>query len=129
MADEKGIKETQEMFDAVFAYVIAVMEAGKDGYDITDAVKVAANPELLAKGKIAFEGIKEVSSEMKNLSPIEGKILLSQIAEGIGKILLAAGLEPDSKARKIIKQLPRVIALAEHNYTEGQAIYQDLNAA
>lgn len=119
-----GIKETLEATDAVFAFGEEAFKLAADGIQITDAVQLAGNPVLLAKAQAAYQGKELIADELKDISPEEAKELAVHLFAGVARMMKSAGFQPNGRVAKILENAPRILALAEHNYAEGKAIYE-----
>lgn len=87
---EKGIKETKEILAAFEVIAVAVKKVMKDGkVDLADAAVLvelgAAFPVLAA----AFEGIKEIPAEVKEIRVEEALELVGQLYAIAAKIQAA----------------------------------------
>lgn len=85
--EEKGIKEMLEVMEFMKVLGVKLGVAFKDGLQPQDAL-VALDPQVWAAAQVAFEGIKEIPAEAKNLSIAEGGQLALkgfEIAEAIVK--------------------------------------------
>lgn len=94
MAEEKGIKETKEAAVAVLKIAGVVADVLKDGAQLKDFEtvyqKLTQDEAFKAAVKAGYEGIGEVSAELKDLSILEGVELVSaltpDVLEVVGKL-------------------------------------------
>lgn len=82
MAEEKGIKEITEVLDAAGALSVLIYKAQKDGGPASEigqriALALMQNPEVIAKLKLAADGISEVPAEAKDLNMVEALQLIA----------------------------------------------------
>lgn len=124
MAQITGIKETKEAIAAAFDVAEEGMKIKKSGVAsaMTDVFKMY---ETLQAG---WDGKDQIVGELKDLDQLEIQELTTLIQARTLSLLLAAGMDPNSKAAKILRNLPRTARLAQHVYEEGQAIYKDVSS-
>lgn len=82
MADEKGIKEITEVLDAAGALSVLIYKVQKEGGTASEigqriALALMQNPDVIAKLKLAADGISEVPAEAKDLNMIEALQLVA----------------------------------------------------
>jgi len=73
MANERGIKETTEVLDAMGALAVLVYKAQKNADGVQEigaeiAKQLMVSPQTIQALKDAADGIKEVPAEMKDLT-------------------------------------------------------------
>ena len=86
MSEERGIKETKELFVAIDKLTLLFIKKFKDGLDFSDGFAIA---KALVKDddfKEAVKGLQKLPAEMKDLDFAEamelGKIFLDGIPNG-----------------------------------------------
>lgn len=112
----EGVKETMEALDAVTALSVSILEAAKDGLQLSDAAKLASNPEIIAKCVAAVEGASKIKGELSDLDAIETQQLVAVLTASIGKQLAAVGVHPDNRIGKILPLVPEYAALAQKTF-------------
>lgn len=76
--NNKGVKETMEILEAVKSLAVDTIKASKDGLDIADLSVLVEN---IGKIKNAVEGAGEVSGELKDLDQAEiGQLISASVA-------------------------------------------------
>lgn len=95
MAEQYGIKETQELLVGVNELSIELVGLLKDGFQPgTDVAQFVADlqtkPDFLAKLKAAGDNVSAIPDEVKDLSLAEGVQLIMVQAQYVPKILEAA---------------------------------------
>jgi hypothetical protein len=88
----KGIKETKEVIDASIAVSLVVIKHAKDGFQIgKDSMAIVSellsNDEVKSAISLAVSGIKEVPSEIKDISAEEGVELAVHAALKVPQII------------------------------------------
>jgi hypothetical protein len=68
----EGIKETTDVLVALNKLSVALIKAGKDGFQFSDAASLMANEELKAALLAAYDEISKVPAELKDLDVSEG---------------------------------------------------------
>jgi urease gamma subunit len=88
-----GIKETKEAVVAVAMLTAFVMEAGKDGYGLDDAIefakKLVLDPKFKEVLKAANAGKEHIASELADVGFAEGVELLMVVLPELQKIFKA----------------------------------------
>lgn len=112
----EGIKETMEALQAVNALSIELFKAAKDGLGVGDAVKIASNPEIIAKVVAAVEGVGKIPTELKDLDAIETQQLVAVLTSSIGQQLAAVGVQPDNRIVKILPLMSEYAALGQKTF-------------
>lgn len=125
MAD---IKETREVVQAVLATVRESFKLAADGVQITDAIKLASNQELIGLSVQAFQGREKVGEELRDLDEQEAEEIAAMVMTGVAETLVAAGFKPSNKVLRYLNIAPKVLELAKHNYVEGKEIFEAINA-
>jgi hypothetical protein len=85
-----GIKETKEMIKALLVISAILGEQFKDGLQATDAIEVikkCMTPELEKTIIEAYNGMNEITAELKDLSLMEGLDLIKEISPNILDII------------------------------------------
>lgn len=90
MAEQKGIKETQEMILALLKITKILAVQFKDGIQATDAleiIKKVMTPELEKLIVEAYNGMDQITEEVKDVSLAEALDLIKIIAPEVMAII------------------------------------------
>ena len=117
-----GIKELKESINAGFDLIEEGLKIKKSG------VQSAMGDIFALYGKLsaAWDGHELIAGEAADIDEAEATELARLFVERMGGVLLAAGVAADSRLMKSFRVLPRALALAQHNYVEGKAIYEEV---
>lgn len=118
-----GTKELKEAIGAAFAITREGIAVKKNGI-AAESVNVMG---LFGKVTAAWDGKDLIDDEAMDLDAAEIEDLSKFVAQELAMTLVAAGMDPNSKAGRSLAVLPRALALAQHTYVEGKAIADIVN--
>ena len=87
MAEERDIKEVSEMMTGVMELALLLCEQFKDGMQTEDLFAIMLTLQSDKRYKAAFEGLKEIPAEFKDLDVAEVMQLLSLVMVYVTKIV------------------------------------------
>lgn len=87
MAEERDIKEVTEMLTGVMELSLLLCEQFKDGMQTEDLFAIMLSLQSDKRYKAAFEGLKELPAEFKDLDVSEVMQLLSLVMVYVTKIV------------------------------------------
>jgi tellurite resistance protein len=90
MSEERGIKETKEVIEGVVELSVVITEALRDGFQAgSDLPAILTALTVNPKMQAAYDNVKEVGAEIKDISVEEGVELGVIALMAVPKILAA----------------------------------------
>ena len=91
---KEGIKETKEMIEGLMELSLLMAEQFKDGIDATDFFAIMMKVQGDERYKKAFEGMKEIPIEAKDIDMQEGMELAMMVMKYVPKFIDAMKKKP-----------------------------------